>query len=273
MLAVPAPLLLAQDYGQNQTTVSGESAAPDPLNWLERMNFPATSPLIRRVITLKSLPTDRGELQVSPVDRAMLQSLHFLDMASFDDISWTDVINRRHAWAGRGVTRRIKALLQSTGSQAILVIPPTGSGEPMTLVRPDNNGQLDTFAQKLERLPKVEDAKEVALALREMLGYDAIVLSHEGPYVLLQTPDLNAGAKLLYGVAISNSASRASVTRETGEPTAFLRLSRSAGHYSVWRIVSATTPSMIPAGTKVLLESRARPERSTRQAPPVVAPQ
>ncbi|MBM4252223.1 MAG: hypothetical protein FJ146_09650 [Deltaproteobacteria bacterium] len=274
LMATHAPLAAAEDYGQQQTSGGSESATPDPLNWLARMNFPASSPLVRRVITLKALPSDRGELQVSPVDRTMLQSLHFLDVASLEDISWTDVINRRHAWAGRGVTRRLKALLQATGSQAILIIPPPGSSEAMALIRPDTNGQLDTVAQKLERLPKAEDAKDVAVALREMLGYDAIVLSHEGPYVLLQTPDLNAGAKLLHGVAIGNSATRASVNRETGVPTAFLRLSRSLGHYSVWRIVSATTPSLIPAGTKVLLESRARPERSPRQpSPPVVAPQ
>ncbi len=270
---VSPTIALADEFGATQTFGSGESSAPDPRSWLARMNFPPSSPLIRRVIALKSVPTDRGELQVSPVDRGSIQNLHFLDIASFDDSSWTDTINRRHAWAGRGVTRRVRSLLQSTGSQALLIIPPAGSSDAMAVVRPDNSGQLDTVAQKLEGLPRAEDAKEVAIALRDMLGYDAIVLSHEGPYVLLQTPELNAGARLLHGVAISNSASRASINRDTGEPTAFLRLSRSAGHYSVWRIVSATTPGLIPAGTKVLLESRARPEKSTRPSAPVVAPQ
>jgi len=249
---------LAQDKAKNGTVTPQDLSAPDPTEWLSRLALPNATPLVRRVIAARTLPNDRGELVFAPIDRSALQELNFLEFASPDDIAWTDTINRRHAWAGRGATRRTRIMLQATGSQAILILPSAASSDAVALVRPGENGNLDTVAHQTDRIPTAEDAKDLAAALRDLFGYDAVVLAHEGPYVLAQSPDLSHSGKLISAVAVGNSAKKFSLRKDANDPVAFLRLARSSGHYSVWRVVSSTASGPLPVATKLHLESRAR---------------
>ena len=249
---------LAQDKGKNGATTPQDLSVPDPTEWMSRLALPNTTPLVRRVIAARTLPNDRGDLVFAPIVRAAMQELNFLEFASADDIAWTDVINRRHAWAGRGATRRTRIMLQATGSQAVLILPSAASSDAMALVRPGENGKLDTVAHQTDRIPAADDPNDLAAALRDLLGYDAVVLAHEGPYVLAQSPVLSHSGKLISAVAVRNSANKFALHKDTNDPVALLRLARSSGHYSVWRVVSSTAGGPLPVATKLHLESRAR---------------
>lgn len=225
--------------------------APDPVAWAH-MVLPSAASYVRRVILLEGTPGATGPLQVARLNLDSLAALSFMDFAQPDDTAWSDQLNRRGGWAGRGAGRRLSVLLMANDADAALVVPP-GKTLPkdLVLLKPDGDAALTTEGQAQQVKPGV---KAIATALRRLFGYDAVVIAQEGAYVLARTPDLGRAAKLFHAVALADSVGKDIIGAESAVATAFLRLAKYHDHYAVWRVVSTTLPGPLLPGTKLWLE-------------------
>ena len=255
-----SPLLLAEEPVAKH--LEQDPKAPDPLSWASRILLPTGSAMIRRVVILREEPKDDSDLLFPAIDQSALSQMIYTDFASTDDAAWADKINRRKSLSAKDPRYRLKVLLQATGSQALLIWPEPGSNHDLMLQRPSDQGDFETIARTPQKAKSADEAKDLAAQLREVLGYDGIVLAQEGQYVLAQSADLSHSGQLLYGTAIADSTTKLILSGASTEPSAFLRLARSGGHYSVWRLVSTTASGPLLPATKLQIESRSRPESS-----------
>ena len=232
-----------------------QAQPPTPGEWVELLRRQPPAPFISRVIVCEAPLTNKSVNVLAP--QKLTAALTYLQFASAEDTSWSDKINRRHAWGKGSFKTRLATMLAAEGAQGFLTMPPVGRVGKLGLAVLDPNLNY----RQLGEFPVTNgSARGVASALRQLLGYDAVVLAQIGDYVLAASPDMSGVHGLFNAVSLADSASRSMVSSSQRQADTILQFVAALPalpewpQLSVWAVTLAKSAEPLLPGTKLILE-------------------